>query len=120
MKRLALIVLGLMALALSACAPTADITTRVPVLILSVHQPAVQGGEVVVQGRNFGDGRTGGEEANHVLFAPTPDGKRGQRLATTSWTPTRIEFDSPDDAGNGWLIIVAGGVASEAFPISLP
>lgn len=120
MKRLALIAIGAVALLLSACAPTFDLTSQVPVQILSITAPSTKGGVVVVQGRNFGDGRTGGESANYVLFARTSNDTHGQRLAVNSWTPTRIQFNSPEDAGNGWITIVANGVTSEAIPISLP
>jgi len=119
-KRLALIAIGAAALLLSACAPTFDLTSQVPVQILSVTAPAAQGGTVVVQGRNFGDGRTGGEDANYVLFARTSDAMHGQRLTVSSWSPQRIEFASPAEAGNGWLTIVANDVRSEPFPVSLP
>jgi hypothetical protein len=119
-KRLALIAIGAAALLLSACAPTFDLTSQVPVQILSVTTPTIKGGAVVVQGRNFGDGRTGGDDANYVLFARTSDTVHGQRLAVTSWGPRRIEFASPEAAGNGWLTVVANGVSSQSFPVSLP
>ncbi|NLG09537.1 MAG: hypothetical protein GX560_09855 [Deinococcales bacterium] len=120
MKRLALILTGALAVLLGACAPSTDITMRVPVQVLAVTVPQTMGDTVVVQGRNLGDGRTGGERANYVLFARTPDARDGQRVQVLSWTPNRIEFVSPDEAGTGWLIVVANGVRGEAFPISLP
>lgn len=120
MKRLALIAIGAAALLLSACAPTFDLTSQVPVQILSITAPSTKGATVVVQGRNFGDGRTGGADANYVLFSRTSDSTHGQRLPVTSWGPQRIEFASPEEAGNGWLTVVANEVRSEAFPISLP
>ena len=120
MKRLALIAIGPVALLLSACAPTFDLTSQVPVQILSITAQSAQGGTVVVPGRNFGDGRTGGDSANYVLFARASSDTHGQRLEVNSWTPTRIQFTAPDEAGNGWITIVANGVRSEAIPISLP
>ncbi|MFA5595797.1 MAG: IPT/TIG domain-containing protein [Trueperaceae bacterium] len=120
MKRLALIAIGAVALLLSACAPTFDLTSQVPVQILSITTPAAKGGTVVVQGRNFGDGRTGGADANYVLFARTSDTTHGQRLTVNEWTPRRIAFTSPEEAGNGWITVVANDVASQAFPVSLP
>ncbi len=120
MKRLALIAIGAVALLLSACAPTFDITSQVPVQIISITAPTVKGGTVVVQGRNFGDGRTGGPDANYVLFTRTSDTTQGARISASLWGPQRIEFASPEEAGNGWITIVANDVPSEAFPISLP
>lgn len=120
MKRLALIAIGAVALLLSACAPTFDLTSQVPVQILSLTAPTTKGGDVVVQGRNFGDGRTGGADANYVLFTRTADANDGQRLSVNTWTPQRIEFVSPEEAGNGWITVVANDVRSQAFPVSLP
>lgn len=120
MKRLALIVTGAAVLLLAACAPTFDVTQQVPVQILSIHQPTTKGGTVVIQGRNLGDGRTGGPEANYVLFTREFDSNEGQRLQADSWTPQRIELTSPEEAGTGWLIVVANGVRSEAMSVSLP
>lgn len=120
MKRLALIAIGAIALLLAACAPTFDLTSQVPVQIISITAPKAQGGVVTLQGRNFGDGRTGGPEANYVLFTRTADSHQGAHLAVTSWTPQRIEVTSPTEAGNGWLVVVANDVRSQAFPVSLP
>lgn len=120
MKRLALIAIGALALLLAACAPTFDLTSQVPVQILSVSVPPAQGGVVTLQGRNFGDGRTGGPEANYVLFARTADSNHGARLEVSSWSPQRITATAPAEAGNGWLIVVTQGARSQSFPVSLP
>ncbi len=120
MKRLALILTGALALLLGACAPTTDLSERIPVQVLSITVPQAQGDTVVLQGRNLGDGRSGGPEANYVLFSRKPDDTNGQRLEVISWTPQRIEFVSPQEAGNGWLTIVANDVPSAPLPISLP
>lgn len=120
MKRLALIITLGAGLLLGACAPTFDLTSQVPVQILSVTAPTTKGDPLLIQGRNFGDGRSGGDDANYVLFTRTSDSRRGERLDVESWAPQRVVVVSPEEAGNGWLLLVANGVFSEAFPVSLP
>lgn len=120
MKRFALIAILGAGLLLVACAPSFDLETQVPVQVLSVKVPQEAGGTIIIQGRNLGDGRTGGEDENFILFTRKSDSREGERLQVGSWSPQRVEAVSPSEAGNGWLVIVANGVFSEAFPVSLP
>jgi len=119
-KRLAFIAIGLIAVLLAACAPAPSVATNVPVTLISVSVPATKGDTVVLQGRYFGDGRTGGEAVNYVIVGANAEGSGGQKAKVLSWTPTRIEFVAPETGGNGWVFVFAGGVKSIGLPTNLP
>lgn len=119
MKRLALILTFIVAL-LAACAPAPSIATNVPVTLISVSVPTTKGDSVVLQGRYFGDGRTGGATDNYVLVGANAEGKGGKKADVSAWTPTRITFVAPETGGNGWVFVVAGGIRSNGLPTNLP
>jgi len=119
-KRLALIALGLIVVLVAACAPAPSIATNVPVTLISVSVPAIKGDAVVLQGRYFGDGRTGGDAANYVIVGSNAEGNGGQKATILDWSPTRITFVAPETGGNGWVFVYAGGIKSNGLPTNLP
>lgn len=120
MKRLAWLTLGLVALAVSACAPQATVRTDVIPTLISVTVPTEPGGKVVLQGRYFGDGFGGGADNSYVLVGANMNGEGGIQAEVTLWTPTRIEVIAPERAGSGFVFVVVGGVRSNGLPASLP
>lgn len=120
MKRLAWIILGLAALALSACAPTSTVRTDVVPTLVSVTVPQTAGGTVVLQGRYFGDGFGGAADDSYVLVGADMNGDNGVIAEVSSWSPTRIEVTSPERAGSGFVFVVVGGNMSNGLPANLP
>lgn len=120
MKRLALIAFGLVVVLLAACAPQPTVVTNVPVTLISVTPSTASANTLVLQGRYFGDGRTGGEDVNYVLIGANAQGEGGQKAQVLDWTPTRITVSRPQTGGHGWVFVVAGGVTSNGLPTSAP
>jgi len=112
--------LGLVALALSACAPQATVRSDVMPTLISVTVPDSPGGTVVLQGRYFGDGFAGQADNSFVLVGANMNGEGGVQADVTMWSPTRIEFTAPERAGSGFVFVVVGGVRSNGLPASLP
>jgi len=119
-KRLAWLTLGLVALAVSACAPQTTVRSDVMPTLISVTVPAEPGGNVVLQGRYFGDGFGGGADDSFVLVGANMNGEGGIQAQVTTWSPTRIEFVAPERSGSGFVFVVVGGVRSNGLPASLP
>lgn len=120
MKRLALLTTLLVALALSACAPTTTVRENVIPTLIAVSVPPAAGGNVVLQGRYFGDGAGGSDPASYVIVGADMSGNGGTQPAISSWTPTRIEFSAPQGAGSGFVFVVVAGVRSNGLPANLP
>lgn len=120
MKRLAWIPLGLLAIVLAACAPTPSVETNVVPTLVSVTVPQTSGGAVVLQGRYFGDGQNGGASNSYVIVGANMNGDGGMKITPNMWTPTRIEFATPQGAGSGFIFVVVGGVKSNGVPANLP
>ncbi|HEX7040868.1 MAG TPA: hypothetical protein VF202_12170 [Trueperaceae bacterium] len=120
MKRLAWLTIGLVALAVSACAPQATVRNDVMPTLISVTVPNEPGGTVVLQGRYFGDGFGGEADDSYVLVGANMNGEGGVQAEVTMWSPTRIEFVAPERAGSGFVFVVVGGVRSNGLPASLP
>jgi len=119
-KRLAWLILGLVALALSACAPTVTVADNVVPSLIAISVPATAGGNVVLQGRYFGDGMGGAAENSYVIVGADMSGNGGMQPTVSSWTPTRIEFAAPEGAGSGFVFVVVAGVRSNGLPANLP
>jgi hypothetical protein len=119
-KRLAWITLAIVAIALSACAPTAAVSNNVTPTLISVTGPQSVGGTVELQGRYFGDGQGGNADNSYVIVGANMEGKNGIQVQPTSWSPTRITFVAPDGAGYGWVFVIVGGVRSNGLPANLP
>lgn len=111
---------------LAACAPQSTIQNRVTPTLISVTVPQDDVGPVVLQGRYFGDGAGGdaenaeGEDNTYVLVGANIDGTEGVRVEPGTWTPSRITFAVPANAGYGFVFVVVNGVMSNGLPANLP
>jgi hypothetical protein len=114
-KRYVLVLTGLLALMIAACAPTSQVASNVVPTLISAR-PSSATGEVVLQGRYFG----GGGEGSHVLVGADVLGEGGTRVTASSWTPNRIEFTAPAGTGPGFVYVVVGGMLSNGLPVDLP
>jgi hypothetical protein len=119
-RALTLLALTLPALgALAACAPQAGFETNVQPTLISVTAPGEFGGELVLQGRYFGDGE-GGEDDSYVILGADISGEGGGRIETLSWSPSKIILNVPRGAGYGYVFVVVDGVVSNGLPANLP
>lgn len=114
MKRYVLVLTGLLALMLAACAPTSQVASNVVPTLISAAAPSPSG-EVVLQGRYFG----GGGEGSYVLVGADVLGEGGTQVTATSWTPNRIEFTAPTGTRPGFVYVVVRGVLSNGLPVDL-
>lgn len=112
MKRIVLALTGLTALLLVACAPQAQVATNVIPTLISV---STSNGEVVLQGRYFGNGG----EGSSVLVSADVDGEDGVSVTPSSWSSSRIVFDAPDDVAPGFVFVVVDDVMSNGLPTDL-
>ena len=105
-------------LILAACAPQTSVETNVQPTLFSATTPAEVGGELVLQGRYFGDGQAGNN--SYVVLGADINGGGGGRIKTTSWTPSRITLDVPKNVGYGFVFVFVDGVKSNGLPANLP
>jgi hypothetical protein len=113
-KRVALISIGLVALLLAACAPSAAVATNVVPTIISL-QIAPGTNDVVLQGRYFG----GGGEGSYVLVGAKSDGTGGAPVTTADWNPNRIAFSAPSGTNGSFVFVIVDGVTSNGMPANL-
>jgi hypothetical protein len=113
-KRYVLVLTGLLALMLAACAPTSQVALNVVPTLISAR-PLGPSGEVVLQGRYFG----GGGEGSHVLVGADVLGEGGTMVTASSWSPNRIEFTAPAGTGPGFVFVVVNGIPSNGLPVDL-
>ncbi len=114
MKRFVLVLTGLLAIVLAACAPTSVVANNVVPTLISAAPPSA-GGEVVLQGRYFG----GGGENSYVLVGADVLGEGGSTVETVSWSPNRIVFVAPAGTGPGFVFVVVNDVMSNGLPVDL-
>jgi hypothetical protein len=114
-NRLALVV-GLFLLALTACAPQAQVENNVVPTLVST---SVRSGNVVLQGRNFGDGQGGQGSGTYVVLGAEYSGGGGVRAEAVSWSANRIEVSVPPRAGYGYAFVYVNGVRSNGLPVNL-
>jgi len=114
-KRTVLVLTGLIALLLAACAPTSLVATNVVPRLISANPPNAAG-EVLLQGRYFG----GGGEGSYVLVGADVDGDGGVEASVASWDTTRITVVPPSQVGPGYVFVVVGGTFSNGLPLDLP
>lgn len=119
MKRLAFVSLVLLTLGMVACAPTAAVSQNVIPTLISVTVPSGSG-NVVLQGRYFGDGLGGTGEDSYVLVGANMSGEGGVRVEASSWSANRIEFVAPAGAGSGFVFVFVNGISSNGLPVNLP
>lgn len=106
-------------LLLAACAPQSTVQNTVNPTLISVTVPQSDTGVVLLQGRYFGDGQGGGADESYVLVGAKADGTEGVRVEPGNWTPSRIEFAMPNNAGYGFVFVVVDGVMSNGMPANL-
>ena len=114
MKRFVLVLTGLLAILLVACAPTSQVALNVVPTLISARPPSASG-EVVLNGRYFGSGG----ETSYVLVAADVSGEGGERITPSSWAPTRIAFTAPVGTGPGFVYVIVDGVSSNGLPVDL-
>ena len=112
------VVVPLTLLILAACAPQTSVETNVQPTLFSVTAPGEVGGELVLQGRYFGDGQAGSN--SYVVLGADISGNGGGRIKTTSWTPSKITLDVPKNVGYGFVFVYVDGVKSNGLPANLP
>lgn len=106
-------------LLLTACAPQSTVQNTVNPTLISVTVPPSGSGVVLLQGRYFGDGQGGDAAESYVLVGAKADGTQGVRVEPGNWTPSRIEFAMPNNAGYGFVFVVVDGVMSNGMPANL-
>lgn len=106
-------------LLLAACAPQSTIQNTVSPSLISVTVPQGDTGVVVLQGRYFGDGQSGDADDSYVLVGANADGSEGVRVEPGTWTPSRITFALPSNAGYGFVFVVVDGAMSNGLPANL-
>lgn len=111
MNRFVLVLTGLLAIMLAACAPTSHVANNVVPTLISASPPNAAG-DVVLQGRYFGGGDNG-----YVLVGADVLGDGGTKVATSSWTPNRIIFNAPAGSGPGFVIVA--DILSNGLPVDL-
>ena len=114
MKRTVLVLTGLIAILLAACAPTSLVATNVVPRLISASPPNADG-EVLLQGRFFGGG-----EGSYVLVGANMDGEGGVEASVASWSTTRITVIPPAQVGPGYVFVVVAGTPSNGLPLDLP
>lgn len=120
MKRLALLFAMIASLGvLAACGPTARVETNVLPTLFSA-KAELDTNLLVLQGRNFGDGRGGQHPSSYVLVGSDLNGSGGVRAEVVSWGPGRIEATVPGDAGFGYVFVVVAGIRSNGLTVNLP
>ena len=111
--------IGLM-IGLMSCAPKVEIQRNVIPSLLSVTVPQQRGGQVVLQGRYFGDGQGGLAENSYVVLGADSNAQGGVRISPNSWSPSKILLDVPTGAGHGFVFVVVDGVISNGVPANMP
>ncbi len=121
MKRPAFLAsLTLALLFLAACTPQASVETNVQPTLFSVTAPGEVGGQLVLQGRYFGDGTGGNVKGSYVVLGADISGDGGGKISPASWTPSKITLTVPEGAGYGFIFVVVDGVRSNGLPANLP
>ncbi|HEX7003219.1 MAG TPA: hypothetical protein VF168_03430 [Trueperaceae bacterium] len=116
MNRLALVAIGLFLLALTACAPQAQVEDNVIPTLVSA---TVEGDTVVLQGRYFGDGQGGQANGSYVILGANANGNGGVRAPVVSWAPSRIEVSIPEGTGYGYAFVYVDRIRSTGLPVNI-
>lgn len=107
---------------LTACAPQTRPENNVRPTLVSASAPQRDGELLVLQGRYFGDGRSGAPEGegSYVLVGADANGEGGVRIEAETWSPARISLRVPTGAGYGYVFVMVDGVPSNGLPTNLP
>ena len=116
MNRLALVAIGLFLLALTACAPQAQVEDNVVPTLVSA---TVNGDSVLLQGRYFGDGQNGQANGSYVVLGANYNGGGGVRAPVVSWGPSRIEVSVPEGTGYGYAFVYVDRLRSNGLPVNV-
>lgn len=107
-------------LVLAACAPAAEgVDEKVQPTLYAVTAPEEFGGEMLLQGRYFGDGQDGDGDS-YVIMGANIYGKNGGRLKPNTWSPNKITLKMPEKSGYGFVFVVVDGVKSNGIPVNTP
>ena len=103
-------------LLLAACAPQTSVETNVQPTLFSITAPGEVGGELLLQGRYFGDGEGGGNDS-YVLLGADISGENGGRIraALDVTDPEPLPEDHPLWSLPGVLIAPHVGGATSAM-----
>ncbi len=116
MKRFSFLVLSLVILGLSSCAPRAAIENNVQPSIFSLK---VVGNTLNIQGRYFDDGMSGQAQDSYVIIGGDVNGFGGVTVKPTSWSGRRIKVTVPDGAQSGFVFVVVKGIRSNGLPANI-
>ena len=105
---------------LGACAPSINVQNNVLPTLVSVSVPQGEEDSVVLQGRYFGDGFSGGAAESYVIVGADINGQGGVVAPASSWSASRIVVPAPEGAGSGYVFVVSRGVMSNGLPANLP
>ncbi len=105
---------------LAACGPSINIQNNVLPTLISVSVPQGDESDVLLQGRYFGDGFSGGAAESYVIVGADISGNGGVVAPASSWNATRIVVPVPEGAGSGYVFVVSRGVMSNGLPANLP
>ncbi len=107
---------------LGACAPSINVQNNVlPTLVsVTVPQEGDEANAVLLQGRYFGDGFSGGAAESYVIMGADINGQGGVVAPASSWNASRIVAPVPEGAGSGYVFVVVEGIKSNGLPANLP
>ena len=112
-KRISLLVLSLIILGLSSCAPKAKVENNVVPTIFSIK---VDGRTMTIQGRYFDDGQGGKAQASYVIVGGDVNGNGGYTVKASSWSAGKIIAQIPAEAHSGFVFVVVNGIKSNGLP----
>ncbi len=116
MKRFSFLVLSLVILGLSSCAPRAAIENNVQPTIFSIK---VVGNTLNIQGRYFDDGMNGQAQDSYVIVGGDVNGFGGKTVKPTSWSGRKIQVAIPEGAQSGFVFVVVKGIRSNGLPANI-
>ena len=105
---------------LGACSPAINVQNNVLPTLVSASVPQGEEDSVVLQGRYFGDGFSGGAAESYVILGADINGRDGVVAPASSWSATRIVVPVPEGVGSGYVFVVSRGIMSNGLPANLP
>lgn len=120
MKRLSVLSAGILILILAACAPSVNVQDNVLPTLISVTVPPEASGDILLQGRYFGDGQAGKAANSYVILGADMNAHGGVHAKAKTWSNSRITVGIPKGAPSGYVFVVVRGVLSNGIPANLP